>query len=63
MNIKYKYALKETVIVKALGITGNISSVLTDLANGSQYRVVYWAKSERQELWLFEWEIEQGGKL
>lgn len=55
-KIEFKFALKESVVVLAIGMVGTVDSVSRNI-NGEQYRVVYWNDGERRQEWLYDWEI------
>lgn len=54
----FDYHIDQEVKILALDLCGHIDSLSLD-RQGKMYRVVYWAKSERQAVWMYAWEIEK----
>lgn len=48
------------IVIKDTGLKGTVLSVcMFGINNPSiEYRIIYWKAGERQDVWLFDWEIE-----
>jgi len=57
MIIEFRYAIKQKVTVKAIGMPGRIEALLHEPEN-NMYRVAYWNNGDRFQQWLHEYEIE-----
>jgi len=55
--VEFEYDIGQAVKVTAVEMPGRVDSLLLD-NNGKMYRVVYWNDGERQQVWMYEWEIE-----
>lgn len=54
--IKAEYDLGEKVQIVAIERTGRITGVTFD-QEGTAYRVVYWDDGQRENVWMFDWEL------
>ena len=61
MKIETKYNLMQEVKIKELNLYGVIECISIDM-NLLQYRIVYWNKGDRENNWLYEFEIEKKKK-
>ena len=55
--VEFEYDIGQSVKVKAVEMLGRVDSLSLD-NNGKMYRVVYWNDGVRQQVWMYEWEIE-----
>jgi hypothetical protein len=57
MVLESKYNLQDEVTIKAIQMKGRIDQISwSHLA--IEYRVIYWNDSQRNSVWMYEWEIE-----
>jgi len=59
MQVNYKYAIEDKVLIKAINTQGVVTSMMTN-KNGQEYFVVYWDDGLRQSVWVYDWEISKG---
>lgn len=60
MTVVFDYSIGQQVKVKAVEMLGRVDSLSLD-NNGKTYRVVYWSDGIRNQVWLYDWEIESCG--
>lgn len=58
MVIKFGFCIGADVKILALGLMGRIESMMYS-SGGREYRVIYWSDSNRNAVWMYEWEIEK----
>ena len=56
-TVNFKYDICDTVKVRDIGMVGRIDSLSID-SHGELYRVVYWNNGERNQNWMYDWELE-----
>jgi hypothetical protein len=55
-TVNFKYAIGDSVKILAITMKGRVDSLLLD-SNGEMYRVVYWNNGDRNQVWMYDWEI------
>jgi hypothetical protein len=50
------------VHIVAIDTPARVTGVMVD-ESGIQYRVVYWAESKRESIWVFYWELTDRKRL
>lgn len=58
MDIKFKYSIKQTVLIKELEYAGVIISAWTNLVD-KKYEILYYVGGERKSDYFFEWELSE----
>ena len=56
-TVEFGYDIGAPVRIKAIDMNGKVDSLSLD-NNGKMYRVVYWSNCTRNQVWMYEWEIE-----
>ena len=56
-TVQFKYDIGDTVKVRDIGMAGRVDSLSLD-SNGELYRVVYWNDGTRNQVWMYDWELE-----
>lgn len=59
-TVEYRYDIGASVRIKAIDLNGKVDSLSLD-NNGKMYRVVYWSNCTRNQVWMYEWELDQFG--
>ena len=60
-TVRFDYDIGAPVRIKAIEMTGRVDSLSLN-NNGKMYRVVYWNNCARNQVWMYEWEIEPSRK-
>lgn len=58
-TVEFEYDLGQAVRIKAIDMVGRVDSLSLD-NNGHTYRVVYWNDGSRNQVWMYDWELEAG---
>lgn len=61
MNVTFDYALGDIVLLKEIGITGIVESLVL-AQQGKQYRVAFWYNGKRESELVYGSEIEAKAK-
>jgi len=56
-TVNYKYDIGERVRIIDVEAFGRVDSLSTDI-RGELYRVVFWMNGNRQNAWMYDWELE-----
>lgn len=56
-TVEFEYEIGAPVRIKAIDMNGKVDSLSLD-NNGKMYRVVYWSNCTRNQVWMYEWELE-----
>jgi len=55
-TVNFKYDIGDSVKILAITMLGRIDSLSLD-SNGEMYRVVFWNNGNRNQIWMYEWEL------
>ena len=58
-TVNFEYDIGDTVKVRDIGMAGRVDALSLD-SNGELYRVVYWNDGNRNQVWMYAWELEPG---
>ena len=56
-TVQFKHDIGDTVKVRDIGMAGRVDALSLD-SNGELYRVVYWNDGNRNQVWMYDWELE-----
>ena len=56
-TVEFEYDIGMPVRIKSIDMNGKVDSLSLD-NNGKMYRVVYWSNCTRNQVWMYEWELE-----
>ena len=60
-TVQFKYDIGDTVKVRDIGMAGRVDALSLD-SNGELYRVVYWNDGNRNQVWMYDWELEPASR-
>ena len=58
-TVNFKYNIGDTVKVLDIAMMGRVDSLSLD-TNGEMYRVVFWNNGNRNQIWMYDWELAPG---
>ena len=58
-TVNFKYNIGDTVKVLDIAMMGRVDSLALD-TNGEMYRVVFWNNGDRNQIWMYDWELAPG---
>ena len=58
-TVNFKYDIGASVKILDIAMLGRVDSLSID-TNGEMYRVVFWNNGNRNQIWLYDWELEPG---
>ena len=58
-TVNFKYNIGDTVKVLDIAMMGRVDSLSLD-TNGEMYRVVFWNNGDRNQIWMYDWELAPG---
>lgn len=58
-TVNFKYDIGELVKILDIAMLGRVDSLSLD-TNGEMYRVVFWNNGNRNQIWMYEWELSPG---
>ena len=60
-TVQFKHDIGDTVKVRDIGMAGRVDALSLD-SNGELYRVVYWNDGNRNQVWMYDWELEPASR-
>lgn len=58
-TVNFKYDIGASVKILDIAMMGRVDSLSLD-TNGEMYRVVFWNNGNRNQIWMYEWELSAG---
>lgn len=58
-TVNFKYDIGASVKILDIAMLGRVDSLSID-TNGEMYRVVFWNNGNRNQIWMYDWELEPG---
>ena len=58
-TVNFKYNIGDAVKVLDIAMMGRVDSLSLD-TNGEMYRVVFWNNGNRNQIWMYDWELAPG---
>ena len=55
-TVNFKYDIGESVKILDINTIGQIDSLSISI-DGEMYRVVFWINGNRNQIWMYEWEL------